>query len=58
MNLLKFIKVPCTGLLSKPRASLLAEFSLIIYITKIDHNFGAPAAGRIHDFFSIGDSVV
>ena len=37
-----------SGLLLKIRASLLAEFSFINNITEIDHNFGAPAAGRSH----------
>ena len=47
-----------SGLLLKIRASLLAEFSFINNITEIDHNFGAPAAGRSHCFFFyMGDSV-
>ena len=42
-----------SGLLFNIRALLLAEFSFIINITEIDHNFGAPAAGRFHRFFSL-----
>ena len=53
MNFLKSIKIPCTDVLSKTRATLLAECSFIINITKIDHKFGAPAAGRFDTFFSL-----
>ena len=53
MNFLKSIKIPCTEVLSKTRASSLAEGSFMINITKIDQNFGAPAAGRLHIFFSL-----
>ena len=48
MNFLKFTEVLYTSLLSKTRVSLVAKFSFIINITKIDHNCGAPAAGRFH----------
>ena len=50
----KFIEVPSTGLISKTKTSLLAlSIVFIINITKIDHNFGAPAAGQFCDFFSL-----
>ena len=53
MIYLKFVEVSCTGLSSKIRAYLLAECSFIINITEINHNFGAPAAGQFHNFFSL-----
>ena len=55
----KFIEVPCTGLISKTKTSLLAlSVVFIININKNDHNFGAPATGSFYDFFfHMGDSV-
>ena len=56
LNIYEFLEIyrgPMSGLLLKIRASLLAEFSFINNITEIDHNFGAPAAGRFHRFFSL-----
>ena len=50
----RFIKIPCTDLLSKTRAPLLANIGFIINTTKIDQKFGAPAAGRFHIFFLYG----
>ena len=50
----KIIKVLCTGFITKTRALLLAAFSFVLYINKIDHNFGAPAAGRFHSFIHYG----
>ena len=51
MSFMIFIKVLRTGLLKKGFST--AEFTFIINITKIDHNFGAPAAGRFDKFFSL-----
>ena len=50
-NIYEFVEIyrsPMSGLILKIRASVLAEFSFINNITEIDHNFGAPAAGRSH----------